>query len=118
MFKVNRGNLDKKIIIQEYASYQNENGFEVEEWKDYKTVWSSINGLFGKEYFAAKATQSESVLDFLVRYSKDLEVLFEKDGTSVYRIIWNKRTYDITYVDNIKYENRFIKIKALLTRNS
>ncbi|NFD29662.1 head-tail adaptor protein [Clostridium botulinum] len=120
MFKVNIGDLNKRIVIQKYTTTQNENGFDIEKWIDYKTVWASMNNLWGKEFYAAKSTNSENTIEFIVRYSKDLE----KINTKEYRIKTIKdknatkekdkyRYFDITFIDNIKYENKWLKIKAV-----
>lgn len=120
MFKVNIGDFNKRIVIQKYTTTQNENGFDIEEWDDYKTVWASMNNLWGKEFYAAKSTNSENTIEFIVRYSKDLE----KINTKEYRIKTIKdknatkekdkyRYFDITFIDNIKYENKWLKIKAI-----
>lgn len=119
-FKVKIGQLNKRIFIQKYTTTQNENGFDIEEWIDYKTVWASINNLWGKEFYAAKATNSENTVEFIVRYSKNLEKINSKE----YRIkaIKDKnatkekdkyRYFDITFIDNIQYKNRWLKIKAI-----
>lgn len=109
MFNVNIGKLDKRITIQKFSTYQNENGFDIEDWVDYKTIWASINNLWGKEFYAAKAVNAENTVEFVVRYSRDLENISTKE----YRIFWNGRNFDITFVDNIQYENKWLKIKAI-----
>ncbi len=73
MFKVNIGDLNKRIVIQKYIINQNENGFDIEEWIDYKVVRASMNNLWGKEFYAAKAVQAENTVEFIVRYCKDLK---------------------------------------------
>ena len=108
MFNVNIGKLDKRITIQKFSTYQNENGFDVEDWQDYKTIWASINNLWGKEFYAAKAVNAENTVEFVVRYSRDLANI----NTKEYRIFWNNRTFNITFVDNIQYQNKWLKIKA------
>ena len=112
-FKVDISKLNKRITIQKDATYTDKSGFPVEKWDDYKTVWASMNNLFGAEFYSAMATQSEKTVEFIVRYSKVLEVLLEKNGTKLYRIYWNKRTFNITFVDDIKYQHLWLKIKTL-----
>ncbi|WP_061329214.1 phage head closure protein [Clostridium botulinum] len=118
--KVKIGEMRHRITIQKYSTYQNDNGFDVRKWDDYKTVWASMNNLWGKEFYAAKATNSENTIEFIVRYSKDLEKINSKE----YRIKTIKdknatkekdkyRYFDITFIDNIKYENKWLKIKAI-----
>ena len=109
MFNVNIGKLDKRITIQKFSTYQNENGFDIEDWVDYKTIWASINNLWGKEFYAAKAVNAENTVEFVVRYSRDLANI----NTKEYRIFWNNRAFNITFIDNIQYENKWLKIKAI-----
>ncbi|EPY2275485.1 phage head closure protein [Clostridium sporogenes] len=117
---VDIGKMDKRITIQKFSTTQNENGFDIEEWDDYRTLWASMNNLWGKEFYAAKSTNSENTIEFIVRYSKDLKNI----NTKEYRIKTIKyknatkekdkyRYFDITFIDNIKYENKWLKIKAI-----
>lgn len=106
---MNIGKMNKRITIQKFTVTQNDNGFDVEEWADYKTIWASANNLFGKEFYAAKAVQAEKTVEFTVRYGKYLENIDTKN----YRIAWNGRFYNITFIDNIQYKNTFVKIKAM-----
>ncbi len=120
MFKVNIGDLNKRIVIQKYIINQNENGFDIEEWIDYKVVRASMNNLWGKEFYAAKAVQAENTVEFIVRYCKDLKNI----NTKEYRIKTIKdknatkekdkyRYFDITFIDNIQYKNKWLKIKTI-----
>ena len=106
---MNIGQLRHRIKFQIYSVRVNENGFEVEGWSDLKTVWASINNLFGREYWDAKTIQAERTVEFKVRYSKDLKDL----DTKKHRIIWGNRIFDITFIDNVKYQNKFLKIKGV-----
>lgn len=118
--KVKIGEMRHRITIQKYNIYQNKNGFDIENWDDYKTVWASMNNLWGKEFYAAKSTNSENTIEFIVRYSKDLKNI----NTKEYRIKTIKdknatkekdkyRYFDITFIDNIQYKNKWLKIKAI-----
>lgn len=104
------GKLNKRIEIQKFSGAKtNDNGFDEDQYREFKTVWASINNLFGKEYWSAKATQQENTVEFVIRYSKEMEVLNSKE----YRIYWNNKKYNITFIDNFKYENKWLKIKAI-----
>ena len=102
---MNPGDLRHRITFQKLTTTTNENGFEIEEWLDIKTVWASITNLHGREYYEAAAVQAEQTVKFTIRYLKGLD-------TSM-RILFRDRQYNITAIDNIRYENRFIEIKAL-----
>jgi SPP1 family predicted phage head-tail adaptor len=96
---------NKRIIFQKFTTILNENGFEIQEWSDYKTVWASVSNLNGREYFAAQAVQAEKTIKFTIRCNKNI--------TESMRIIFEGNNYDIAFIDNIKYGNEFMEIKAL-----
>ncbi|MHC6181009.1 phage head closure protein [Clostridium sp. JNZ X4-2] len=66
--------------------------------------------LYGREYFETAALQAEKTVKFTVRYlsgiSSDMRILFEG------------KQYNITSIDNIKYKNRFMEIKAVEVEKS
>ncbi|KEI02989.1 phage head closure protein [Clostridium botulinum] len=97
--------LKHKVVIQKYVNGVNENGFEEETWQDYKTVWASVSNLYGREYFEAAAIQAEKTVKFTIRFIKEID-----EGM---RIKFRDKQYNITSIDNIKYENKFIEIKAM-----
>lgn len=105
MIPVEIGDLRHRITIQKPTTGINENGFEVETWDDYRTVWAAVSNLHGREYFAAAAVQAENTVKFTVRYLPDIDTTM--------RICFRDKTYDIAAIDNIKYQNRFMEIKAL-----
>ncbi|MBU3153900.1 phage head closure protein [Clostridium estertheticum] len=111
-FSIDINNLNKRIIIQEYTS-TTKNGFVTKTWDTYKPVWASMNNLYGSEFYSAMSVQAENTVEFVVRYSNALEILLEKGSTKKYRIFWKDRTFNITFVDDIKYQHVWIKIKTL-----
>lgn len=100
------GKLNKRIIFQEFTSIINDNGFNEDTWTDKNTVWASVTNLSGREYFAAAAVQAENTVKFTIRYIEDI--------STDMRISFKNNIYNITFIDNIKYGNSFIEIKALL----
>lgn len=102
---MNPGELRHRIKLQKLETVVNENGFEEEIWIDHKRVWASIKNLHGREYFQAAAVQKENTVKFIIRYTPGLD-------TSM-KILFNNTHYDITSVDNIRYENKFIEIKGV-----
>ena len=99
------GELRHRIIIQKQEITTNENGFEEEEWVDYKTVWAGVNNLYGKEYFEAAAIQMENTVKFTIRYLVGIEPSM--------RICFQSKSYNIISIDNIKYRNRFMVIQGV-----
>ena len=103
--QVEIGDLRHRITFQKLTTSVNENGFEVETWEDFKTVWAAVSNLHGREYFAAAAVQAENTVKFTIRYLTGLDTTM--------RIVFQGRQYNITAIDNIKYQNRYLEIKAL-----
>lgn len=99
------GELKHRITFQKLTATTNENGFEIEDWQDYKTVWAAITNLHGREYFEAAAVKAENTVKFTIRYVPNIEPTM--------RIIFKGKQYNISSIDNIKYANIFIEIKAL-----
>ena len=99
------GDLRHRITFQKLTTSVNESGFEVETWEDVRTVWAAASNLHGREYFAAAAVQAESTVKFTIRYLPGIDTTM--------RILFRNKQYNITAIDNIKYQNRFIEIKAL-----
>ncbi|WP_346914231.1 phage head closure protein [Clostridium sp.] len=99
------GDLRHRITFQKLTTEVNENGFEIEAWQDYKTVWSSVSNLSGREYYQAASIQAEKTVKFLVRYVEDIDESM--------RILFKYKQYNITFIDNIKYVNKYIEIKAV-----
>lgn len=99
------GKMRHRITFQRITPVINENGFESEMPEEYKTVWASVTNLHGKEYFEAKAVQSENTVKFTIRYLAGI------DQTT--KILFQGKAYNITAIDNIKYRNRYIEIQAM-----
>ncbi|WP_132252161.1 phage head closure protein [Natranaerovirga pectinivora] len=99
------GALKHRITFQTIESETNKNGFETEIYKDYKTLWAKVTNLHGKEYFEAAAIQKEKTVKFIIRATAGID--------ETMRIIFQGRAYNITFIDNIKYENKYMEIKAL-----
>jgi len=102
---MNPGELRHRITLQKKITTTNENGFNVESWEDVKTLWAAATNLHGREYFAAAAVQAENTVKFTIRYLEGIDESM--------RILFQGRHYNITSIDNIKYQNRYLEIKAL-----
>ena len=99
------GDLKHRVTFQRFTTVVNDNGFEEEAWVDFKTVWAKVENLHGKEYFEAAAVQAEKTVKFTIRFTKDIDESM--------RIMFQGKHYNITSIDNIKYANKFIEIKAM-----
>lgn len=98
------GDLRHRITLQKYTETTDEEGFSIQEWQDIATVWASIENLYGREYWQAAAIQAENTIKFIIRYRKDLP--------NDMRIKFQDQHYEIISINNIKYKNEYIEIKA------
>ncbi|KOC32549.1 phage head closure protein [Clostridium botulinum] len=108
-YNVNISDFNKKIVIEKLTIVTTKNNFDTEEWVSYATPWTSINNLYGREFWAAKAVNKEDTVIFTVRYSKKIADINKEN----YRIKFKDKIFNIIFIDNVKYENRLIKIKAI-----
>ena len=99
------GEFKHRINIVKPVIEVNENGFEVETYATYKTLWAKAINLHGKEYFEAAAVQKERTVKFIFRAVKGIDETMKID--------FSGKLYDITFIDNIKYENKYMEVKAL-----
>lgn len=105
MIRMEIGDLRHRITLQKLITNVSEGGFETKKWRSVKTVWGAVSNLHGREYYAAAAVQAENTVQFTVRYLEGVDTAM--------RICFRNRTYNITAVDNIKYRNQYLEIKAL-----
>lgn len=105
----NSSKLKHRIIIQKLTITKTKNDFDGEEWGDFKSVKADMNNLWGREFWSAKDVDAEKTVEFIIRYSKDYEPL----DTKAYRILFKNKIFNIEFFDNIKYKNKWIKIKAM-----
>jgi SPP1 family predicted phage head-tail adaptor len=102
---LNIGDMRHRITILKPVNTADDNGFETETYENFKTVWASISNLYGREYFEAATLNAEKTVKFTIRYIDGID--------NSMRISFRGKQYEITFIDNIKYENRFIEIRAL-----
>lgn len=107
---MNIGRLNRRITIQKKETLIDENGFEVEEWADYKTVWASVKNINGKEFFQAQQAKSQASKKVTIRYLKDLDSSLDPNVSLKYKIKYKNNNYNLIYSDNIQEQNRFIEL--------
>ena len=102
--------LKNRIMLQILETLTNENGFEIESWVDFKDLWAAVTNLHGREYFEAAADQAENTVKFTIRYTDQIDTTM--------RVLFKGKQYNISSIDNIKYANKFIEIKAMEVESS
>lgn len=111
--KINPGDLRHKIIIQKHTHSIDDVGNSVYDWTNFKTIYAQINNLYGDEYWKAAAHNQENMVVFIIRWTAELDKLINNKMLTEYRILYKDIPYEIISFDNIKYQNKLVKIKAV-----
>lgn len=104
---MNIGELKHKVTIQKKVT-----GGPLEDttYTDFKTVWTKINNLYGKEFIEAQKVEANISKKFIIRYIKDLDPSINPNACKDFIITYRGISYDILYIDNIKEQNKFMEI--------
>lgn len=96
--------MNKRITIQSVTSSTDSYGAATETWATFAIVWASVEPLIGKEYLAAKQTESAVSHKFRIRYLSGL--------TPQMRIYWDSRYFTIASDINVNEGNREMVVMA------
>lgn len=99
----------KRITVCEEVISIDEMGFEQSNLINYIDLWAYINNLKGSEFWEAKQVGYENTLEITVRYNPKLN----KINTKTFFIKYEDRLFNIVFIDNVKYENKYIKFKVI-----
>lgn len=92
------GLLRHKITIQRATETQSAAGALSTTWATFATVWSEIEPITGREFFAQKIIQGEITHKITIRYLSGV--------VPKMRIIYGSRTFDIEQVMNVRERNK------------
>ena len=93
----------ERIMIQKSSTKKDGTGNHTLAWSDHYKCYSYVNNLSGKEYWEAKQ---------VIRYCSEVSAL----DTEHFRILFRGNIYNITFVDNVQYKNKTVKIRAALAK--
>lgn len=104
------GEWKERIVIQRSRAGTDKAGNHVLSWEDFYVCWAYVNNLSGKEYWEAAQVNAQKDVFFLIRYCSEVAGM----DTEHYRIVFRGQVYNITFLDNVKYQNRIVKVRASL----
>ena len=81
-------------------------------WEDYFSCSAYVNNLSGKEYWEAAQVSAQKDIYFIIRYCSEVSGI----DTEHYRILFRGQIYDITFIDNVRYQNKTLKLQASLAK--
>lgn len=101
--RVKPGKFNKRIkIVGEVEGQRDEDGYPISGESEIATVWASVTPVSSKDYFSAKATQSESIMKFTFRYRKGID--------SDMKIFYRDSEYHIESVINDEEADRTLTV--------
>ena len=106
------GEWKDRIIIQKSVTGNDRAGNHILSWQDYFACHAYVKNLSGKEYWEAAQLNAEKEVFFLIRYCSEVKEI----DTEHFRIIFRGQVYNITFIDNVKYQNKTIKLRAVLEK--
>lgn len=102
----------ERITVQKSSLGNDRAGNHVLSWEDYYTCSAYVNNLSGKEYWEAAQISAQKDIYFIIRYCSEVSAM----DTEHYRILFRGQVYDITFIDNVRYQNRTLKLRASLAK--
>jgi len=106
------GEWKERITIQKSIPGTDKAGNHLLSWQDYFTCSAYVNNLSGKEYWEAAQVNAQKEIYFLIRYCTETACM----DTEHYRILLRGQIYNITFLDNVKYQNKILKLRASLEK--
>ena len=100
---MNPGRLKDRIIFQKKV--ESDGPFQpLDEYEDYKSLWAESRFLRGKNFYAARAANVKTDVEFIIRYRTDLD---EK-----MRIKLNDEFYNIEGILPLDNNRMYLSVKA------
>jgi SPP1 family predicted phage head-tail adaptor len=110
--KVALGEWRERLTIQKSTLGTDKAGNHVLSWADYYTCSAFVNNLSGKEYWEAAQVNAQKDIYFLIRYCSETAGM----DTEHYRILFREQIFNLTFLDNVKYQNKILKLRASLEK--
>ena len=98
----------ERIMIQKSSTKTDKTGNHTLVWSDHYKCYSYVNNLSGKEYWAASEMNAQDEVNFVIRYCKKIKDI----DSEHFRIVFRGALYNISFVDNVQYQNKTVKLRA------
>lgn len=96
------------ITIEKREKIIDSIGNTKKQWIEFKKDYAYANGLSGQEYWEAQKSNDENTIDFTLRWKPYLDTIDTKE----YRIVFKGKMYNIKTIDNIRFNNKNVKIRC------
>ena len=102
----------ERFTIQKSEAGTDKNGNHILNWADYYSCAAYVNNLSGKEYWEAAQVNAQAEVNFVVRHCSEVAGM----DTEHYRILFREQIYNISFIDNVQYKNKIVKIRAAVVK--
>ena len=99
------GQLDRRIIIQNFSETTDSFGQEVKSFSTLASVWANVVEKVGREGEDGEMIAATKKVEFVIRYRTDVD--------EEMRIIYNNNTYKIQAIQSADARKAFLKIVCL-----
>lgn len=99
---MNIGAMRDRIIIQKKAKQSGP--FSSNEYENFIFLWSEARFLKGRNFYAARAANIKTDVEFIIRYREDLD--------EVMRVVYKGKHYEIEGIIPLDNTGSFMSIKA------
>ena len=99
---------NKKIEVQLLTETRDEIGQQIPQWQTIFEPWASVNGVGGREYYAAAQVNSENDMTFRIRWSGKIAGKL----TSELRIVYGGIIYNVVHIEDVNERHREFVIRA------
>lgn len=101
----NSGKYRNKLLLEHFVESVNENGYPVEEWKPFKSLWAKIKTIKGSETVLSASEVNTDTYRFIVPYTSGINPKM--------RVVFKGRLFDIQSILNDDEEMNTITIVAV-----
>lgn len=108
--------MDKKRVMKDvnkvfdtYITFQKKKKFDgpvapLDDYEDYISLWAESRYLRGRNFYAARAANVKTDVEFIIRYREDLD--------ETMRVVYKGKNYEIEGITPLDSQNAFMMIKA------
>lgn len=104
------GDFNRKIIIGNTQITTNDNGFQEKTFVTVINTWAKINGISNNEFYVNRSTEMEDVLNFTIRYRKNINVSMQ--------ILYKDNYYNILGIDDYMEKHQYLTLRARVVKQS
>lgn len=105
------GNMNNRIVIQNYVNTKDDFGQPIKAWQDWKTVFASVKNYNGNENFMANQEVVISRTEFFIRYIPALSVKMRIKYDEYWKgTLVETKYFKIESINNIDNKNEELKL--------